>query len=110
MPSLINNKFFLVACFFILVTFSCSKQRSNSKVQQAVYNVNIINNIVFGANQNWLGNNQTLRLNLFSPKNASAAHQYPLMLMAHGGSFVVGEKESLTEFCSDFAEKGYIVA
>ena len=45
---------------------------------------------------------------MYSPKDASASRKYPLVVMAHGGSFLTGNKKNLSDLCQAIAEKGYI--
>lgn len=101
------SKYLSVACLLMLLTVSCSKKTS-SRIPRPTYNVNIISDIEYGRNTTWLGSNQVLKLDVYAPKDASAQHKYPLLLLAHGGGFVGGTKEGLSDLCQALASKGFI--
>ncbi len=102
------SKYFSVACLLMLLTVSCSKQTSSRIPRPPAYNVNTITDIEYGHNATWQGDNQVLKLDVYLPKDASAQHKYPLVLLAHGGGFVGGNKEGLADLCGAFASRGYI--
>lgn len=104
-----NDRIVLILCMFALTLASCSK-KTGIRDRNAVYNVNVATNIVYGHNTTWQGNNETLTMDVYAPKNASAQNKYPLLVMVHGGSFLAGSKESMTAICGALAEKGLIVA
>ncbi len=67
--------------------------------------------IPFGASKAFSGSTQTLTLNFYEPANDTAAKR-PLIIFAHGGSFIGGTKDDqdVTELCNRFTKKGYICA
>jgi len=104
-----TSKIVWILCLFALAAVSCSK-RTGIHDRNSMYNVNIATNIEYGHNTDWLGGSETLTMDVYSPKNASAQNKYPLLVMVHGGSFLTGAKESVAALCGALAEKGMIVA
>lgn len=80
-------------------------------LQNITEDVTVQSDIVYGANVNAAGNNQTLHLDVYSPAGDSETNR-PLIVMAHGGSFVAGSKTGgdVVPLCNDLARLGYVVA
>jgi dipeptidyl aminopeptidase/acylaminoacyl peptidase len=96
---------FLVLTVFIIFS-SCQHNISSSPSTD----VNITGDIVYGKNTDWKGNEQSLKLDLYSPKNLSHQKRYPLIVFIHGGGFVAGDKKTTANECSILADSGFIVA
>ncbi len=101
-------KHLLFACILVLCVAGCSKDNTKTEHPNTTYNVNSIKDVQYGQNTNFAGDNEKLSLDIYSPKNASATKKYPLLIMAHGGSFLTGNKNNLSELCQALAEKGFI--
>ncbi len=103
-------KYIMYASLLGLCIAGCSKDTNTrtGRPSTPVYNVNSTLDVQYGQNTNYLGENQKMLLDIYSPKNASASRTYPLVVMAHGGSFLEGDKSGLADICSAIAEKGYI--
>jgi hypothetical protein len=71
----------------------------------------VTSNIIYGANKNYNGSLQNLSLDFYEPLGDTAA-QRPLIIWAHGGSFVTGTKNDpdITTLCQRFTKKGFICA
>ena len=57
-------------------------------------------------------NGTTLKLDVYEPAGDTAA-QRPLIVLAHGGSFISGDKTNdnvVTQMCTNFAKRGYVTA
>lgn len=55
----------------------------------------------------WQTENQSLLADIYEPKDDTATLR-PLIILAHGGSFVGGNKEQVASFCTNLAKKGYV--
>lgn len=88
----------------------CQKNNNrNTRVTPPpTYNVTSKTDVQYGQNTTFGGDNQKLMLDIYSPKSASASRKYPLVVMAHGGSFLSGNKSNMSSLCQAIAEKGYI--
>ena len=105
-------KHIIYAGILMLCIAGCSKDK-NTQASQTIppplaYNVNATTDIQYGQNTTYAGDNQKLLLDIYSPKDASAFKKYPLVVMAHGGSFIDGDKSNLATLCEAIAVKGYI--
>ena len=69
----------------------------------------MIPDVPYGAAENWLGVNQSLEMNIFTPDDGSTESR-PLIVFVHGGAFISGDRSDMNELCMDFASKGYVTA
>ncbi|HLG34111.1 MAG TPA: T9SS type A sorting domain-containing protein [Bacteroidia bacterium] len=71
----------------------------------------VVSNIQYGSNVTYLNNPQNLLLDVYKPSGDTASVR-PLIVIAHGGSFLFGSKTGtdVVPFCHDFAKMGYVVA
>jgi len=108
--------------------FSCLKNRfllfiallflSNSIIAQQwivkKYEYDSLYNIAYGQAENFLGQTDSLRFDLYLPRcdDPVQASRRPLIIFIHGGAFLAGSKEdvSITDFCKQFARRGYVTA
>lgn len=69
-------------------------------------------NIAYGSNIDFEGNDVELLLDVYEPLGDPSTAQRPLIIFAHGGSFVGGSKEGadVVPLCEDFARMGYVTA
>lgn len=65
--------------------------------------------VTYGANTTYTGQNQTLLLDIYEPTGDIAAER-PLVVLAHGGSFIGGTRNDgdIVNFCNDLAKHGYV--
>ncbi len=66
----------------------------------------------YGQNYRYNGQMDSLYLDLHFPKADPAPHNRPLLIIAHGGNFLLGDKsdQDVLPLASDFAKTGYVVA
>lgn len=107
------NKIYLtlITALFSVVTFA-QTVCNNGRYSNAVYSTfSSTANIAFGSSVAFSGSTQTLTLNFYEP-TADTAHFRPLIIWAHGGSFIGGTKDDqdVTELCQRFAKRGFICA
>ncbi|QJX46262.1 alpha/beta hydrolase fold domain-containing protein [Hymenobacter taeanensis] len=67
--------------------------------------------LAYGAAVNYLGNTESLSLDLYQP-DGDTVRRRPLLIFAHGGGFVSGNRsdQDVTELCNRFAKMGYVTA
>lgn len=65
--------------------------------------------VVYGSNVDNTGNNQSLDMYVFQPQNDTATKR-PLVILAFGGSFITGAKESpdILKLCNAYVKRGYV--
>lgn len=73
--------------------------------------VNVESNIPYGANLNSASQMQELLLDVYTPAGDTETNR-PLVILAHGGSFVAGSKTGtdVVPLANDFAKLGYVTA
>jgi acetyl esterase/lipase len=71
----------------------------------------LTSNITYGSNLSLTGATQSLELDIYEP-NGDTASLRPLVLVAHGGSFLVGSKtgSDVVPICNALAKLGYVAA
>jgi para-nitrobenzyl esterase len=69
----------------------------------------LTSNIVYGSNMSYSGTTVNLNMDIYEPHNDTATIR-PLIVWAHGGSFVGGTKTDadIVALCQHFAKRGYV--
>ncbi len=94
---------FMLLLFSVQLFAQCG-QRYKEMIFQ---NVTTTTNITYSTS-----NNTTLKLDVYEPQGDTASMR-PLIVLAHGGSFVSGNKSNdnvVTTLCTNFAKRGYVCA
>lgn len=67
--------------------------------------------VVYGANIDHQGSNYILKMDVYEPTGDTVSIR-PLIVFAHGGSFVGGDKSNSDQvnLCTHFAKRGYVTA
>lgn len=66
-------------------------------------------NVFFGVNTTHGGNVDSLYMDVYQPVGDTASKR-PLMILAFGGSFIVGERTDMAPLCHYYAQRGYVTA
>lgn len=101
-----NYKFLLVSCLLWLCGSQQQTEAQCDRYRAAVFSdVQVDTSIVYNDLNGRL-------LDVYYPKNDNSSIARPLIVMAHGGSFVGGSKEDadIAAFCTEFAKRGYVAA
>jgi hypothetical protein len=95
-------------CFAAKLNAQCSGGRYTSAIFSAD---NVTSNIQYGSNVTYTGAAQNLMLDVYQPTGDTASVR-PLIILAHGGSFLGGSKTGtdVVPLCNDFAKMGYVTA
>ena len=75
----------------------------------AQYAVRVEKNLIYGVATNYTGASDTLRLDLYKPLGDGNRFR-PLLVLAHGGSWLGGCKEDIQWLAEEMAGRGYVVA
>ena len=106
--------------FYILITGSLFLAASSTQLNAQCGNryhdfifpgANVISNIVYGNNVTFNNSAAVLKLDVYQPQGDTDSLR-PLIIFAHGGSFVGGSKTGadMVPLCTDFAKMGYVTA
>lgn len=105
----------LVRIVFILLTasiawsFSLPHERGIRYKEPVFSRVRVTNDVMYGRNINQQGKTEELLLDVYEPESDAETNR-PLIILAHGGGFIFGDKSEFTQLASYFARAGYVVA
>ena len=106
------KKIYILAFTIIgLASIQESSAQCNGRYQSDIYtNVDVTSNIQYGSNLDLDNNNVNLMMDIYQPQGDTASMR-PLVIFAHGGSFIGGSKTSadMVYFCTELAKKGYVI-
>lgn len=88
------------------VNQSENEQRYDSQIFESI---TITKEVRYGANVTLNGATTALFMDIYQPENDTEINR-PLIVLAHGGSFISGDKSDLAETASFLAKAGYVVA
>lgn len=84
----------------------CDGDRYLNEVFQ---DVDSTKDVQYGQASTMAGKTQILLLDVYEPQG-DAAEMRPVIIFAHGGSFITGDRSQTAELCTDFAKRGYVIA
>lgn len=97
------RKLIIFLCCIVYLSIACSKKKDPQPEPETS---NIVSNIVYGNAVNFTGNLQPLLLDIYKPTANETIK--PLILFIHGGSFLFGDKNQVSELCKFYNQKGFI--
>ncbi len=105
------KKLLLLSTFFLGVSiYSQSSTCDGNRYKNVVFlSVDSVINVTYGNNTTMGGSNQDLKMNIYSP-SGDIETKRPVIVFAHGGSFVSGTKEDMASLCRYFSSKGFVTA
>lgn len=101
--------------FLILISFTVSiTAQSKVACNTDRYEKDLFPNfnkqtVEYATAKGWQTEKQPLFTDIYEPKEDSATLR-PLIIFAHGGSFIGGKKEQVAPFCTGLVKKGYVTA
>lgn len=104
--------FVSAGCLFLASSMQLNAQCAGNRYHDFVFTgANVTSNVVYGSNTTFSGSTQSLKLDVYEPQGDTLSER-PLVIWAHGGSFVGGSKSDppMVKLCTDFAKLGYVVA
>ncbi len=102
-----NHKLYTIAffCIFLLFAGNSRAQCPNGRYTTTLFSSVKVDSVTYSARY-------SLKMNIYTPVGDSLA-QRPLIILAHGGSFVSGNRASdstVVRLCRNFAKRGYVTA
>lgn len=97
------------SCFNLLqAQYDCSSGRF---LQEVFTNTTITSDVTYGSSSPVSGGTQSLELDVFEPQGDTMQRR-PLIVFAHGGSFMFGNKTSadIVTLCNKYTRLGYVTA
>lgn len=110
-------RYILLIFASVLVTFSLFAQVDDPAcdgerlVAPVFTEVQVTENVVYGVGTDVSGNNFDLLMDVYEPVGDNV-EQRPVVVMAHGGSFIAGTRRNpvMVQTCTALAERGYVAA
>ncbi len=107
-------KNFLRIALSILISTTAAQSQfdcQNGRFSYEIFSSSVSSDITYGSAVNVSGQTQSLELDIYQPQGDTASIR-PLLIMAHGGSFIGGNKTGtdVVPICQKFAKMGYVVA
>jgi len=97
-----------IFAFLIIGIYQTNAQRYLMPIFDSIV---ITDSIPYGSANNYLGMSTPLAMDLYMP-NGDTATKRPLLVLAHGGSFIGGNRKAadVAKVCTEFAKRGYVCA
>lgn len=100
----------IISFFIVLSSFFVVNAQENIRYNATVFDsVGVDWDVKYGHAKTQGGKELDLHMDIFYPANDTVTNR-PLILLAHGGFFVFGEKDWFHEVCEYLAESGYVAA
>lgn len=102
----------LFSIFFLIISnlYSQNPSCNGTRYKNPVFSTyDSVMSVTYGNNTRMSGANQVLDMNIYYP-SGDVATKRPLIIFAHGGSFVSGTKDEVIPLCKAFALQGYVTA
>ncbi|BDS10240.1 T9SS type A sorting domain-containing protein [Aureispira anguillae] len=106
---------YLLILFLFLLTTPTKAQTPHSTCNNTRYLTEVFAavdttfNILYGVNTTHAGNTDSLYMDVYQPVGDTASNR-PLIILAFGGSFVLGERTDMAPLCHYYAQHGYVAA
>lgn len=95
-----KNLLLIILSLVVAVT-SCTKEKNTNAITRSF---SIKKDVIYGTANDFSGKPQSLLMDVYSPDDQSA---HPLVLLIHGGAFLYGDKNEVTDMCKYFVERGF---
>ena len=100
------------ALTLLIATYSFAQDCSQGRYKEEIFStISTTSDIQYGSNDDLNGSSKDLFVDIYEG-NGDTATNRALIIMAHGGSFIGGERTGpdVVTLCQDLAKKGYVVA
>jgi para-nitrobenzyl esterase len=97
--------YFIALCLSILVVYRADAQCAGGRYQNEIFSGYTLDSVVYSTPYN-------LKVDIYQPAGDTLSAR-PLIILAHGGSFVSGTREddnTIDSLCTRFARRGYVTA
>lgn len=97
----------LSVCFSLLAIAQIPACEKASQLLEKQYQVESEQDVLYSTNINYQGQEQDLLMDVYYPTDDSDEPR-PLVILAHGGFFLGGDKADMSAECNYLAERGYV--
>ncbi len=100
--------------FFALISFTglCAQDAQGCDGQRYIDDVFTdvtMTTVQYGQNNNLAGTNLNLMMDVYEPVG-DTQEKRPVIIFAFGGSYILGQRSDMADFCIAYAKKGYVTA
>lgn len=99
----------LVCLLFSATIFAQIQDCDGTRYVADVFTTATKTTVTFGSNKNSAGTTVNLKMDIYTP-DGDAFTARPVLILAHGGSFINGARADMDAVCRQFAKKGYVTA
>lgn len=91
----------------LIISFAINVQAQ--RYRDKLFPTVTMDSVLYGNALNWDNSAQDLKMNIYQPVGDTASKR-PLLILAHGGSFINGSRYNLdvAYLCAEFAKRGYV--
>ena len=98
----------------LLLTVACEKEEILSSESppdntELFTNIDFFGDVIYGSSTTQSGITEDLLMDIYTPSGDNS-NERPLIILAHGGGFLGGEKESMLELATYLGRRGFVVA
>lgn len=104
-----NRKFILITLLFVGLAIKGFAKDALSSTLNETTEAHVLRDIPFGNAITQAGEKMNLTMDIYLPERESEK-PLPLVIFAHGGFFLFGDKTGFKEECAYLADEGYIAA
>ncbi|WP_052733145.1 alpha/beta hydrolase [Hymenobacter terrenus] len=109
-----KSTFLLIVCLLLMGLHAANAQidTTRGRYYQPIFpNVTVTSGVAYGSAINYIGNPQTLLMDIYQPTGDTEARR-PVIIFAHQGGFVTGSRTDayIVAVCTQFAKLGYVTA
>lgn len=107
-----SMKFTSILILQFIFSFSLFSQNNCDGIrykQDVFSSIDSTKGVYYGENKNLLGIKKTLLMDIYYPSGDSALKR-PLIIFAHPGSFIAGNRGQMSPLCREFSKKGFVTA
>jgi para-nitrobenzyl esterase len=103
------NVLILVGFFLSIFNVSAQDCEDQNRYVEPMSNTIQRTTVVYATATGYFGETVNLSMDVFVPQGDNTTNR-PLIVFAHGGSFVFGSKQDMKELCELYASLGYVTA
>jgi predicted esterase len=102
-------------CLLLLCLCACASEAqikipcAIGRYEKDLFQPSATKTVQFGSSKNWSGATVNLNADIYEPKGDTATLR-PMIIFAHGGGYVQGNKTDMAFFAQQFTKKGYVTA
>jgi predicted esterase len=100
-------RYSLFITFLLFVGYTSVGQKPERYNAEVFKEIEVVKNVKFGRSTSQGGKTKDLLMDIYYPKGDSEKER-PLIILAHGGYFLFGERANFSDQCKFFAQSGYV--